>query len=722
MEMEAITRRNARIALVGLALAACLLAVAPAGASAALTIEEPAAGVRTGPTPTFAGSTGDSLDAVQVRVYPGSSALGTPALTLTAGPLLGQWSATPTNTQALEAGAYTAIAEQEGLLEPGPTETAGPVHFTVDTEPPIVTISGPPARSGGTTPAFSGAAGEAGTVVVHVMEGTTEVAKAEAAVAGGEWSTSTLSKALASGKHSYTAFATEESNIGNGPGTSGPVSFEIDTEAPAVTIEGPPSPTNDTTPPFAGTASEDTKITVHVKEGTTEVAKAETTASGGKWSTSTLSKALASGKHSYTAFATEESAIGNPDGESSAVGFEVNTAVPQLTLATPLTPANNTTPSFSGTSTEAGEVEVQISLNGKVVSTADAESHGGSWSSGIASPALPGGKHAFTALAVQSSTLGNGVGHSNTVTFEVNTGTPTVTLTGPSRSNNRTPTFAGTASEETEVEVHVFLGPTEVATAKTTASGGLWSTPALSPALSTGNHTYTAFATETSAVGNPGGQSATVSFEVNTEAPKVSLVGPPARSNDPTPKFSGTTSEDGKVTVHVLAGTVEVSKVETTSSGEAWSATLAKALTSGKYTAFASEQSGIGNGEGKTATVAFEVESEPPTVTIKGPPSPSNSTNPSFSGSASESTEVEVHVFQGGSEVAKATTSASGGTWSTSGLSKALPSGKHSFTAFATEKSGVGNEAGKSASVRLLKSTPKRRASPSPSRPRAPTT
>ncbi len=645
-------------------------------------------------TPSFSGTASEDTE-VEVHVLQGTAEVASAKTTASGG----TWS-TSTLSKALPAGkhSFTAFATEKSGAGNGEGESET-VTFAVDTEPPAVTISEPPERSGNTTPSFSGTASEAGTVVVHVKEGASEVAKAESAVSGGKWSTSTLSKALASGKHKYTAFATEASSIGNGQGTSSSPAFEVDTEPPTVTIKGPVSPSNVTTPSFSGTASEATKVTVHVKEGATEVAKAETTASGGKWSTSTLSKALPTGKHSFTAFATEKSAIGNPDGESSSVPFVVSTEPPQLTLEPPASPSSNTTPSFGGTSNEAGEVEIQISLNGKVISTANAESHGGSWTSSAASPALPGGKHSFTAVAVQSSAIGNGEGHSNTVAFEVNTGAPTVTLTGPPRSKNRTPTFAGTASEATEVEVHVFLGPTEVATAKTTAAGGLWSTPALSPALATGKHTYTAFATEKSAIGNPEGQSATISFEVDTEPPVVTLSGPTGRSNNATPEFSGTASEEGKVVVHVRSGSTEVAKAEATVSGGSWSVTLGKGLPSGSYTASATEASAIGNGEGKSGILSFEVETEPPTVTIVSPPSQSKNTNPSFSGTASESTEVEVHVFQGATEVAKAKTTAAGGTWSTSTLNKALPAGKHTFTAFATEKSAIGNPEGQSNTV-----------------------
>ena len=159
------------------------------------------------------------------------------------------------------------------------------MSFEVDTTPPTVTIEGPKSPTGDTTPPFSGTASENTEVVVHVFEGATEVGVGETTASGGKWSTSTLSKALPTGKHSFTATATETSGIGNADGKAGPVSFEVDTEPPTVTIVGPPSPSNNPKPSFKGKASENTEVVVHVFEGATEVASATTTAAGGKWST-----------------------------------------------------------------------------------------------------------------------------------------------------------------------------------------------------------------------------------------------------------------------------------------------------------------------------------------------------------------------------------------------------------------------------------------------------
>lgn len=697
--MAARTRRIACTIVIALAASAAALA-APTAASAALTISEPSSGSRTGPTPTFLGTTDDALDAVQVSVYGGSEATGKPALTLTAQPEMGEWSVETPKDEALAAGSYTLVAEQEGLLAIGPTERAGPVHFTVDSEAPTVTIVQPPQRSNDRAPSFSGTASEDGNVIVHVLEGGTEVASAQASATAGSWSTDPLSPALPPGKHDYEAYASEQSTLGNGPGSSGDVPFEVDTEPPSVTIQGPPSPSRDTTPSFSGTASEETEVTVHVREGGTEVAQVETLASGGRWE-ATLANALPSGKHSFTAVATESSGIHNAEGESSEVSFVVDTEAPHLTLRAPSSPSSDRTPSFAGTADEPGDVEVQISLEGSVVSSADAETQSGSWTSLEASPALPPGKHVFSAVAFETSALGNAEGHSEAVSFEVDTEKPSVTMTAPLRSADTTPSFSGSASENTEVEVHVLLGTSEVATATTTASNGSWSTPPLRTPLAGGDHTYTAYATEKSGLNNEPGTSTRVSFEVDTEAPTVTIEAPPSPSKQTSPAFTGTASEPGEVEVHVFEGTSEVARATASASGGTWStSSLSKALPAGRhtFTASAAEQSAIGNGAGHSGTVSFEVDTEKPTVTIVGPQARSNDTTPRFTGTAGEETEVVVHVLEGTTEVASVATTTSGGNWAAT-LGSALPGGKHSYTAYATARSTLDNGEGESSRV-----------------------
>jgi|GEM_PF-3529438 len=650
--------------------------------------------------PSFEGTASEET-LVTVHVFEGS----TPITTATTTASGGKWS-TSTLGKALPSGSYRAYATEKSGIGNAEGES-GEVTFEVDSSAPEVAITkGPEARSNKTAPLFEGTASENTQVTVHIFEGATPMATATATASGGKWSTEALSKALPTGKHSFRAYATEVSGIGNAEGESNEVTFEVDTEAPKVAItKGPEARSNKTAPLFEGSASENTQVTVHVFEGSTPIASATTTASGGKWS-ATVTSGLSTGKHSYRAYATEKSGIGNAEGESNEVTFEVDTEAPKVAITKgPEARSNKTTPSFEGTASENTQVTVHVFEGTSAVETATTTAAGGNWSVAL-TKALSTGKHSYRAYATEKSGIGNAEGESNEVSFEVDTEAPKVAITkGPeARSNKTTPSFEGTASENTQVTVHVFEGSTPIASATTTASGGKWSTTALNKALPSGKHSFRAYATEVSGISGPEGESGEVSFEVDTEAPKVAITkGPEARSNKTTPSFEGTASENTEVTVHVFEGLTEVAHVTTTASAGKWSATLSKPLSptgNVKYSAQATEVSAINNPEGESNIVEFEVDTAPPEVTItKGPEARSNKTTPSFEGTASENAQVTVHVFEGSTPMATATATASGGKWSTSTLTKPLPTGKHSFRAYATEKSGIGNAEGESGEV-----------------------
>ena len=560
--MAARERRSAWAILIGLILLVSGVLAAGASAAPLLSMQQPTSGSTTNSTPTFAGTTSDTVDGVQVLLYEGSSAAGKPAETLeTPQASTGNWSVQATGALALSSSTYTAVAEQTEslLLGLGETSSTAPVTFQVDTDPPEVTLNQPAKLSNDTTPSFSGGASEAGEVVVHIFLGSEEVATATASASGGSWSSGGASPALPAGKHSFTAYATEVSSLGNSEGRSTPeVSFEVNTNSPEVTLKPPATPSGNQTPSFSGTANEAGKVVVHILQGTEQVATASATVSASKWSSGPASPALPAGKHSFTVYATEQSAFGNEPGKSAEFAFEVNTNTPEVTLKPPPTPSNDQTPSFSGSASEAGEVLVHILRGGQQVATATSTTSGGSWSTGGASPALPAGRHSFTAYATEVSSLGNGEGRSTPeVGFEVNTEAPAVTLSPPpTPSNNTKPSFSGTASEGGEVVVHVLEAGHQIAEATATTSGGNWSSGAANPALPKGKHSFTAYATEVSSLGNGEGRSTPeVGFEVNTEPPSITISSPPSPSNNQTPSFSGTASEAGKVVVHILQGT-----------------------------------------------------------------------------------------------------------------------------------------------------------------------
>ncbi len=722
--MQSKSRWIARRALLrGVALtlgAALALVVVPVATSAAaISITEPGEGATTGPLPSFAGTTELELGPVTVELYQGSTASGTPTPLVALGPSGGLWTAA--DESPLEAGEYTAVAEQEG------EEPSGGRHFSVSTEAPTVSLKGPSSPTSDTTPSFSGTASETEPVTVKVYSGTkttgSPVATAAAAVKGTKWGPVSPAPALTEGD--YTAIAVEPSSLGNKPGESSPVKFTVETKSPTVTLETPTSPSKLRSPTFSGTASAEAPVVVEIFEGTeakgTPVSKATAAGTGGAFTTGAASPELATGNHTYTAVATQESPSGLKEGESEEVTFVVDTEVPKLNLQPIKARSRVNKPTFHGeVLTEPGTVTVHV-FSGKEAKGTEvafyevaAPEVGVEWKV-VASPALPDG--VYTAQATEQSSLGNGTGKSETRTFEIDTEPPEVTLKAPpARSGVNEPAFSGTVSEPGPVTVHVYAGKeakgTEAGTYEVTvAAAGKWEVTA-SPGLADG--TYTAVATELSGLGNEPGASESRTFEINTQPPEVTLEGVPTPSKNTSPSFSGTASETKNVMVKVYKGTTAtgspVATAEGPVSGGHWKTpSLSATLETGKYTAVAGEPSSIGNEEGHSEPVTFEVNTSSPVVTLATPTTPSNNRTPSFTGTASANTEVVVHIYEGtkaeGTQVATATATGTEGAWSSAAASPILLTGKHTYAAIATQASPLGNAEGKSNVVTFVVNT-----------------
>ena len=233
----------------GLLLCAALLAVLASvigplsGAAAELptvTITWPLNGrVTNNQTPAFSGTTSqpyneftDEFAPVTLRIYAGSTVEGEPVQTLESGSFTGRtWSLVP--TQPLVPGAYTAQAEQlgeeHGKTEPG---LSLPVTFTVDTTPPLLTVTYPTAGSStnGESQLITGAAGTADgdlpAVTINLFAGSAAEGQPLEALtvqaSNGAWS-GTFG-GLAPG--AYTAQAAQRDAAGNA-GSSQPVTFTV---------------------------------------------------------------------------------------------------------------------------------------------------------------------------------------------------------------------------------------------------------------------------------------------------------------------------------------------------------------------------------------------------------------------------------------------------------------------------------------------------------------
>lgn len=323
----------------------------------------------------------------------------------------------------------------------------------------------------------------------------------------------------------------------------------------------------------------------------------------------------------YTVQATQVDGAGNT-GASTARTFIYDATPPAVSLTTPAAGSmtNDTTPGFTGVAgTAVGDgatVEVHVTTpTGTPVETVTGSRDATTGAFDFpASPALADGT--YNAVVRQSDVSGN-AGSGPAVRFTVDTHAPAPTLVAPAaaRTNDATPTFAGTggtdAGDANTVDVRVFSGPTTsgppVATLRgSRADDGHYAVTADTP-LADG--TYTAQTVQPDAAGNTGA-AAPHTFTVDTTAPVVSLAAP--ADGGPLPTFAGTGGTapgDGatvSVTVRVGATLVQTLSAPRDPATGAFSVASPFALAAGTYTAQARQADDLGNA-GTSAVRTFTI-------------------------------------------------------------------------------------------------------------------
>jgi hypothetical protein len=201
----------------------------------------------TGPSPSFNGTGATEPEdgtSVSVNIYAGTSASGIPVRSVS-GPLNGSSWATLA-VGALEDGTYTVQAEQADANPFSQTGVSNTVTFTVDANPPNVTLTTPANGSAttNTTVPFSGAAGtnegDLNTVTVQLYSGSAigQQAPLEGVTVPAAAGWSAALGGLSPG--TYTAQAEQRDDVGN-VGRSEAVTFTVVTPpALAITTPSPP--------------------------------------------------------------------------------------------------------------------------------------------------------------------------------------------------------------------------------------------------------------------------------------------------------------------------------------------------------------------------------------------------------------------------------------------------------------------------------------------------
>ena len=234
------TRR--RLGAVAAAVAAGLVAAAPAGAAPIVTVDSPPVGCCTGskrPAITGMAATGGAVSPVTVQLFQGPAVDDTPEFTLTAAPdAVGRYSATP--SIHLADGPWTARASQSDATGEGVSE---PLTFVIDTVQPAPVITAPASGVAlpTATPTITGRAGTApgdnATVALFFTGPSGDFTLMAPVGADGAFSLTT--PALPDGNYGVTA--AQQDVAGNGA-SSVEVGFTIDTRKPNGVIEGGPVP------------------------------------------------------------------------------------------------------------------------------------------------------------------------------------------------------------------------------------------------------------------------------------------------------------------------------------------------------------------------------------------------------------------------------------------------------------------------------------------------
>ncbi|PLX95818.1 MAG: hypothetical protein C0621_03135, partial [Desulfuromonas sp.] len=447
---------------------------------------------------------------------------------------------------SLSDGAHTILVQATDAVGNSGSAT---VNVTVDTVAPVVTYSAPLTGYVTTaTPTLIYSVDDCSATTVVTVDGSS------VAVNSGE----TLS--LSDGSHTIVVTATDAAGLSDSVTTA----ITVDTAAPVVTIASPAAGYVTTSSPTLDYNVDDGSAAVTVKVDGSVVAVAD----GG---------ALTLGDGAHTVVVTAVDAAGLSG--SATVNVTVDTVAPVVTLSRPLTGDLNTATPQLAYSVDDVTASVQVTVDAAVVTTASGENLS----------SLGDGSHTLVVTATDAA----GLSDSASVTFNVDTAAPLVSIVSPSSGyvTTATPTLVYNVDDGTAAVTVLVDG-----VATPVVSGDALS-------LTYGAHTVEVQAVDP--VGNSG--TASVSLTVDTVAPSVLLTSP----------FAGTLATSSPLLLYSIddAGATVTVKIDGVEAPERSGDLLS--LSDGSHTieVQATDAAGLSD----AASVLFSIDTTPPAVVIGAP-------------------------------------------------------------------------------------------------------
>ncbi|MFD3284916.1 BapA/Bap/LapF family large adhesin [Alteromonas macleodii] len=554
-----------------------------------------------------------------------------------------------------------ALAEGDYTVTATATDDAGNsasanATGTIDTTAPTLTLD-PQGLGNDTTPTISGSTdlAEGSVVSLVITDSTGNIQTVTATVDAAGNFTVDVPSALAEGSYSVEATATDEA------GNSTSVldnSGVIDITPPELNLDEL-TPENNATPTISGTtnlpAGAIVTLTVVDSAGNTQTFAA-TVQTNGSFSANVPSP-LAEGD--YTVTATAQDAAGN-QGSDSETGGSVDTTAPVIILD-PLGTGNDNTPTISGNTDLAAGSTVTITVTDSVgtVQTFTATVDGnGDFSADVPNPMADGN---FDVTATATDAAGNTA--TDTVSGDINSAAPTLSLDPLGSGNDTTPTISGNTDvapgSTVTLTVTDSAGNTQTFSAIVQGDGSF--TADVPASLPEGDYSVTATATDGA------GNSASVTENggnIDTTAPSITI-DTQGLGNDATPSISGTTDLNAGDTVSISvtdnAGNTQTFTATVQNDGT-YSADVPADLAEGSFSVTVTATDDAGN-----STTAIDnngvIDTAAPTITLDAQ-GLTNDATPTISGTtdlaAGNTVSISVTDNQGNTQTFTATVQANG--------------------------------------------------------------
>ncbi len=496
--------------------------------------------------------------------------------------------------------------------------------WTIDTDPPTITLASPPNPSNDATPTFTFSADES-------TPGGFQC-KLDAAAFAVCTSPKTL-PATTDGSHTFTVKAND--TAGNTGQTI--YTWTIDTDPPTITLASPPNPSNDATPTFTFSADEATPGGFQCKLDAAAFAVCT--------SPKTL-PATTDGSHTFTVKGADSA--GN--NSSTSYAWTIDTIAPVLTLTkTPADPSGVATAHFEFSATDQTSVSYQCQLDGGSFLPC-ATPPGQDYSS------LTSAAHTFTLKGTDAA--GNSI--TKPFTWTVDTVNPVVTITAgpPNPSNQVSPTFTFTSNKS----------PSTFQCQLDTSAFAPCTSPLTLGATPEGSHTFKVRATDS--LNHTGGPTA-FSWTIDTTPPPAPAIGsgPANPTNLTSASFVFSDSESGL-------------SFQCKRDGGAFSTCASPAsysgLPNGAHT-FAVRSTDAAGNTGAAASKGWTVDTVPPNTTIAStPPAVSGSGSASFGFTSTEPGSTFACSLDGGTFASCSPPQGYSG----------LANGAHAFRVKATDAAG----------------------------------